>query len=302
VLVREPAALRRAFEITPDYLAEASAHDREVNFSDYGIQLTRSARALKVWVSLRAFGVDAFRTTIDRTLDLSELAAARVRELPELELAAPPSLGIVCFRRRFDEREEERNAQLVAALEESGTALVSATRLHGRYAIRMCVLNHTTTAANVERVLSFFATAEPKPIEVRPLERDRTVSFLDVLPPAAMRRGVVHEAEAGTTIVRQWELSRNFYVLLDGSVEVSANGQRVAELHTGSFFGELAALDWGAGFGYPRLASVVATRPVRLLVFPDTVLAELVREYPGVAAMIRAAVHERVSRGEPRSP
>jgi len=163
----------------------------------------------------------------------------------------------------------------------------------------MCVLNYTTLAADVEHVLNFFATAEPQPIEVLPLERDRTVSFLDVLPPGAIGRGVVHEAEAGTTIVAQWELSRNFYVLLDGSVEVSANGQRVAELHTGAFFGELAALDWGAGFGYPRLASVVATTPVRLLVFPDDVLAELVREYPGVAAMIRAAVHERLARSGP---
>jgi aromatic-L-amino-acid decarboxylase len=296
VLVRDPTALRRAFEITPDYLAEASAHGGEVNFSDYGIQLTRTTRALKIWLSVRTFGVDAFRATIDRMLDLAELAATRVRALPDLELASPPSLGIVCFRRRFDEREDERNAQLVAALEKTGTALVSATRLHGRRAIRMCVLNYTTLAADVEHVLSFFATAEPQPIEVLPLERDRTVSFLDVLPPGATGRGVVHEAEAGTTIVAQWELSHNFYVLLDGSVEVSVHGQRVAEMHTGAFFGELAALDWGAGFGYPRLASVVATTAVRLLVFPDAVLAELVREYPGVAAMIRAAVHERLAR------
>jgi aromatic-L-amino-acid decarboxylase len=294
VLVREPTALRRAFEITPDYLAEASAHEGEVNFSDYGIQLTRTARALKVWLSVRTFGVDAFRATIDRTLDLAELAAARVRELPNLELASSPSLGTVCFRRRFDEREEERNAQLIAALEETGTALVSATRLHGRYAIRMCILNHTTLTEDVERVLEFLATAEPPPTEILPLERDRTLSFLDVLPPEAAGRGVVHEVEAGTTIVEQWELSRDFYVLLDGSVEVRANGQRVAELQTGAFFGELAALDWGAGFGYPRLASVIATTRVRLLVFPDAVLPELVREYPGVAAMIHAAVHERV--------
>jgi aromatic-L-amino-acid decarboxylase len=296
VLVREPTGLRRAFEITPDYLAEASPHGGEVNFSDYGIQLTRTARALKIWLSVRTFGVDAFRATIDRTLDLAEFAAARVRELPELELASSPSLGIICFRRRFDEREDERNAQLVAALEETGTALVSATRLHGRYAIRMCILNYTTLAGDVEHVLEFFAHAEPRPIEILPLQRDRTVSFLDVLPPSATRRGVVQEVEAGTTIVAQWELSRNFYVLLDGSVEVSANGERLAELHTGAFFGELAALDWGAGFGYPRLASVVATTPVRLLVFADAVFTELVREYPGVAAMIRAAVHERLAR------
>jgi aromatic-L-amino-acid decarboxylase len=296
VLVREREALRRAFEITPDYLAEASAHEGEVNFSDYGIQLTRAARALKVWLSVRTFGVDAFRATIDRTLDLAELAAARVQELDGLELASPPSLGIVCFRRRFDEQEGERNAQLVAALEESGIGLVSATRLHGQYALRMCVLNHTTSAEDVERVLDFLATAEPRATVVPPLERDREVSFLDVLPPEAAARGMVRESEAGATIVEQWELSRDFYVVIEGSLEVRTDGQQVAELQPGAFFGELAALDWGAGFGYPRLATVVATTPVRLLVFPDDVLAQLVRDYPGVAAMIRAAVHERVTR------
>ena len=302
VLVADPTALRRAFEIVPDYLAEASAHGGEVNFSDYGIQLTRATRALKIWLSVRMFGVDAFRATIDRTLDLAELAAARVRERPELELAAPPSLGIVCFRRRFDEQDEERNEQLVAALEQSGTALVSATRLHGRYAVRMCVLNFTTAAEHVEHVLDFFATSEPRPIEILPLQRDRTVSFLEVLPADAVERGVIEEAEAGTTIVAQWELSRNFYVVLEGSVEVSADGRHLADLRAGAFFGELAALDWGAGYGYPRLASVVATTPVRLLVFTDVVLAELVREYPGVADMIRSAMHERIAHSGPAEP
>jgi aromatic-L-amino-acid decarboxylase len=296
VLVREHTALRRAFEITPDYLAEATAHEGEVNFSDYGIQLTRTARALKVWLSVRTFGVDAFRAAIDRSLDLAELAAERVRRLDALELASPPSLGVVCFRRHFDERDEERNAQLVAALEETGTALVSATRLHGRYAIRMCVLNHTTRAEDVERVVAFLATAEPRATAVRPLERVGALSLLDVLPPDAAARGEVREVEAGTTIVEQWDVSRDFYILLDGSVEVRSKDVRLGELHAGAFFGELAALDWGGGFGYPRLASVIATTSVRLLVLPGAVLAELVRDDPAVAALIRPAVHERVAR------
>jgi hypothetical protein len=101
----------------------------------------------------------------------------------------------------------------------------------------MCILNYTSHTEDVERVLDFFATAEPRAVEIRPLERDRTVSFLDVLPPDATARGVVEEAEAGATIVAQWDLSRNFYVLLDGSVEVSANGRQLAVLHPGAFFG-----------------------------------------------------------------
>ena len=61
LLVRDGSALRRGFEISPDFLKDVEAADREVNFSDLGLQLTRSCRALKLWISLRYFGVAAFR-------------------------------------------------------------------------------------------------------------------------------------------------------------------------------------------------------------------------------------------------
>src|SRR5205085_4575879 len=107
------------------------------------------------WLSIRTFGVDAFRSAIEHSLDLAELAARRIEESDVLELAAEPSLGILCFRRRFDvdsEAELERlNAGLGDALEASGLGLVSSTRLHGRYAIRLCPLNHSTRADRVGR-------------------------------------------------------------------------------------------------------------------------------------------------------
>ena len=87
VLVRDGRLLRRAFEITPHYLEDARAAGAEVNFADLGVQLSRSARALKVWVSVRTFGVGAFRTTIDRCLDLAELARGTGRRERGLELA-----------------------------------------------------------------------------------------------------------------------------------------------------------------------------------------------------------------------
>ncbi|HEY7398194.1 MAG TPA: aminotransferase class V-fold PLP-dependent enzyme, partial [Gaiellaceae bacterium] len=134
LLVRDGDALMGAFELMPDYLRDAAATDGEVNFADRGFQLTRTARALKLWVSIRAFGLGAFRTAIERSLDHAELARRLVEESTVLELAAPPSLGIVCVRRRFagvdDEDELERlHAGLVAALERSGQGLVSSTRL-----------------------------------------------------------------------------------------------------------------------------------------------------------------------------
>lgn len=326
LLVREGDRLRRAFEITPDYLQDSAAHaPDEVNFADLGVQLTRSSRALKVWLSLRYFGLDAFRAAIDRSLDIAGLVARRVEASSALELLAPPSLGVVCFRRLFpgagEDELERRNERLVAALEESDIAFVSSTRLRGRYAIRMCVLNHTTGPDHVERALDFLertdAQTGPPPAPTR--ERHRDVTSTWMVPPTAPGARVAlhplfhglspeeldwalglateHEAAEGKTVVEQWDVSRDFFVILEGSIEVLVDGETVGELGAGEFFGELAALEWGAGFGYPRLASVVATTPLRLLVFPDGALGRLVRKLPSVDRMIRAAFAERLTRG-----
>src|SRR5438105_10611475 len=82
LLVRDPAALRRAFQLTPHYLSDAETGDDEVNFSDRGLQLTRTARALKIWISVRYFGLDAFRAAIERSLDLADVARRCVLASP----------------------------------------------------------------------------------------------------------------------------------------------------------------------------------------------------------------------------
>jgi aromatic-L-amino-acid decarboxylase len=317
LLVRDADALSSAFAITPDYLRDSEpGEEAEVNFADRGLQLTRTSRALKVWVSLRYFGLDAFRAAVERSLDLADLASRRVQESAVLELAAPPSLGIVCLRRRFDELEDERNAGLVAALERSGAGLVSSTRLRGRYAIRLCPLNHTTTADDVERVLMFLETAEPEP--VLSLERDREVRRSWLRAPrvdpsvlAAIRlfapldredlarvARMVHlrDAAPGEHIVEQWTTSRDFYAILEGAVDVLIDDEVVNTLRAGDFFGEIAAIEWAAGYSYPRIATVVAVEPLRLLVFPEGILNVLVAEYPEIDAAVREAVQERLPR------
>ncbi len=164
LLVRHGARLHEAFHILPDYLQDAAVGGGEVNFADRGVQLTRGARALKLWVSIQYFGLDAFRRAIDRSLDLALYAQHFVEASPELELLAPVTLGIVCFRRRpagvDDEAALERiNAPLVPRLLESGVGMISSTRLHGRYALRVCPMNHRTRVADVERVLRWIETA-----------------------------------------------------------------------------------------------------------------------------------------------
>ena len=166
LLVREGHLLRQAFQIEQDYLHDAAGHEGEVNFGDLGLQLSRGFRALKVWLSVSHFGVPVFRTAIDNALDLAELARRRIAEDDRLETIAPGELGITCFRRRVEGTEDEAarvNAALIAAHEASGRGLVLSTRVDGRYAVRLCVLNHTTRAEHVEAVLDHFATAPLDP-------------------------------------------------------------------------------------------------------------------------------------------
>ena len=321
LLVREGHLLRRAFEVTPDYLHDAAVNDGEVNFSDLGLQLTRGWRALKVWLSIQTFGLDAFREAIDNALDLAALAEARVRETPGLELLSPARLGIVCFRRRFDGGEDEvaaLNAALVERLAETGQALVSSTRLHGVYAIRLCALNHTSRPEDVEWVLDWFAGASPpEPVpSAPPPERAATVADARQGPFAAaevlalplfegcseaVARRVAETAREitampGEDVIQRHQLERDFYVIVSGEAGVEIDGAHIRGLRAGDFFGELAALDWGAGFGYARSATVTATAPLRMLVLAPRDLHELMRTAPLVARRVQAAARERLRR------
>ena len=332
LLVRQGRLLRRAFEITPDYLRDAQVHGQEVNFADMGVQLTRSTRALKLWMSLKLFGVDAFRRTIDRAMDLTVAAQKRIEGTSSLELLSPATLSIVCFRRRFGGVSDEAtldhmNAELVHGLEESGVGLITSTRLRGRYAMRMCVLNHTTGPADVERVLDWLergdvavpAVPEPEPAyRARGYDRDpdidrgwvrrsrltaqslAEVPLFQALSPEQLERagGSAREVDvrAGETVVRKWEYSRDFYLILSGTAEVWDEGKHLRDLGPGDFFGELAALEWGAGYSYPRLATVTAATDLRLLVLPAEELNHLVRESPEIEEAVRRAARERLNR------
>jgi aromatic-L-amino-acid/L-tryptophan decarboxylase len=326
LLVRDGALLRRAFEIVPEYLQDAAVDPDEVNFCDLGLQLSRSSHALKVWLSIQTLGLDAFREAIDRCLDLAALAQAHVESRPELELMAPARLGITCFRRRGlpedgEERVAARNAALVAGFEATGQGLVSSTRLRGRYAVRLCVMNHTSTAADVSRVLDWFADAPlpegsadgaalATPVRhagvrsgwlgdpvVAPEELAALGLFagLDAEQLAAVASWAREQHVApGAEVTRAWDASRDFYVVLAGTAAVERDGTVVATLGPGAFFGELAALDWGAGYGYARQATVRAGEPLRLLVLAPAHLHQLVAIAPAVAERIHAAVRERL--------
>jgi aromatic-L-amino-acid decarboxylase len=145
VLVRRPGLLQHTFALDGAYLRDTRGG--AVEFRERGPQLTRSSRALKLWLSLRTFGLAAFREAIAHGIALAELAEHTLRSRPGWEIAAPASLGIVCFR-RAGASDAETDAMVHAAIAD-GYAAPSTTIVGGRAVARLCTINPRTTDADI---------------------------------------------------------------------------------------------------------------------------------------------------------
>jgi glutamate/tyrosine decarboxylase-like PLP-dependent enzyme len=151
VLVRDAALLKAAYQILPDYLQDVHRGLGEVNPCDYGIQLTRSFRALKVWLSMQAFGLAAFRRAVERGFELAGYAESRLRDMPGWEVLSPAQMGIVAFRYGSVDAVQTR---LVEAMLHDGFAVVSSTVLRGVTALRICAINPRTTDRDIDETLA----------------------------------------------------------------------------------------------------------------------------------------------------
>jgi aromatic-L-amino-acid decarboxylase len=164
LLVRDPHRLKAAFQIFPEYLADAQSGHEAVNFADYGEQLTRYSRALKVWMSVRYFGADAIRDAIDRGMMLARRLEQGVRESPLLEVVSPARFGIVCFRVRPEGTSEDTaldalNERVLARVVGDGRYFISSTRLRGAFALRACVLGFRTAEEDIDGLVRAVAAA-----------------------------------------------------------------------------------------------------------------------------------------------
>jgi glutamate/tyrosine decarboxylase-like PLP-dependent enzyme len=153
LLVREPARLTHVFQVMPEYLRDTETDRGEVNFCDYGPELTRPFRALKLWMSLKVFGASAFEQAIDIGLDHAEETEAILRREECWEIVSPASLAILCFRYRAPEAEpgEEDHLQdaIARAAAHDGRCFLSTTVLHGRPVLRMCTIHPGTTSSDL---------------------------------------------------------------------------------------------------------------------------------------------------------
>jgi aromatic-L-amino-acid/L-tryptophan decarboxylase len=152
VLVRDASAHRSAFAARPHYLAghaEGLAAG-EPWYCDFGPELSRGFRALKVWFSLQAYGVERYGELIARNCAQARELADVIGSHAELELLAKVALNIVCFRfvtaGQSNEALDALNLQIVTDLQMSGTAVTSTAHIDGKTAIRAAITNHRTTS------------------------------------------------------------------------------------------------------------------------------------------------------------
>ena len=158
LLAREPRRLLDAFHILPDYLRDLGGSGGEVNFADYGEQLSREARAIKVWTGVSFYGTERLAAEIGASIGRAELAERLVRATPGLEVLAPARLAICCFRAHpagLDEPGalDALNQQVLERVNGNGNFFISTTRIRGALSLRICACGWRTTDADIERLV-----------------------------------------------------------------------------------------------------------------------------------------------------
>ena len=157
LLARDPAKLKSAFHIFPEFLKDVAPGEEEVNFADYGEQLSRYSRALKIWLSVRTCGLAPIRSMIERGITLAEYAESLVRREPSLEVLSSAQLGILCFRahpRGVDDPAalDTLNERINARVNER--FLISSTKINGQFSLRMCTHNWRTSESDIDELIA----------------------------------------------------------------------------------------------------------------------------------------------------
>ena len=151
---RRPDVVRAAFSLVPEYLRTPEAA-LAPNLMDYGVSLGRRFRALKLWMVIRAFGTEGLAARIREHVRLAQLFRSWVEADRAFEIAAATPFSVVCFRARFDgaaaEDADRRNQALMEAVNATGQAYLSHTKLHGRTVLRLAVGNLRTEERHVRR-------------------------------------------------------------------------------------------------------------------------------------------------------
>ncbi|MBM1107595.1 aminotransferase class I/II-fold pyridoxal phosphate-dependent enzyme [Aurantibacter crassamenti] len=159
LLVRNHKWLSSTFSEKPEYLKDVEGNESEINFYDHGIQLTRRFRALKFYMSIKTYGLSAFREAITYNIELAEELEHSIRKSKNWEIVSPAKLAIINFRYNpiglgFNESKlNTLNREISKRVMISKKAVLVTTELHGQVVLRMCLINPRTTMKDIDETL-----------------------------------------------------------------------------------------------------------------------------------------------------
>ncbi|MAX71339.1 MAG: decarboxylase [Flavobacteriaceae bacterium] len=159
LLVRNHKWLSATFSEKPEYLRDIEGNTSEINFYDHGIQLTRRFRALKFYMSIKTFGLKAFREAIAYNIDLAESVEDILRKSSDWEIVSHATLAVINFRynpmkKQFSEKKlDALNQEISKRVIDTKKALLVTTVLQGQVVLRMCLINPRTTLDDVKETL-----------------------------------------------------------------------------------------------------------------------------------------------------
>lgn len=164
VLIKSSDTHRNTFSVIPAYLRkfDRGLASGPLNFSEYGVQLSRSFRALRAWTALKTEGTDRYGQQIEQNIQQATYLTQLVEDRAGLELLAPTAMNIVNFR-YLDEslsnaEQDDLNAEILLQLHERGIAAPSSTVLNGRFSIRVAICNHRSKRPDFEALVEAVST------------------------------------------------------------------------------------------------------------------------------------------------
>ncbi|CAM1355122.1 MULTISPECIES: pyridoxal phosphate-dependent decarboxylase family protein [Tenacibaculum] len=159
LLVKDASWLSGTFSEKPEYLRDIEGNESEINFYDYGIQLTRRFRALKFYMSIKTYGLDAFKEAVTYNIQLADDVEKMLRKSRNWEIISPATLAVINFRYNpiglnLEEKEiDELNQKISQKIMESREAFLVTTILNKQVVLRMCLINPKTTMDDIKETL-----------------------------------------------------------------------------------------------------------------------------------------------------
>ncbi|CRG84233.1 hypothetical protein PISL3812_01546 [Talaromyces islandicus] len=158
VLVRDKALLSKSFHTSAEYVQDATDMEYIPNYWNFGVELTRPARATKFWFTLRVLGLDKVGKMLDHGIGLAECAEQEVRKLPRWQITSPASLAIVSFRYvpegKSDLQLDELNTGISQQLLAENVAAALTTRVKGRVVLRMCSIHPDLSQDSMKAIVA----------------------------------------------------------------------------------------------------------------------------------------------------